>query len=312
LTGSAPAFALVLGLTLTACRADRAPAAGGAVATVDDAGDTVRLGAPARRIVSLIPTTSEILASAGLAHRLVGRTEWCDWPAGITSVPNVGGGFPPNVEAVTARRPDPVLLYYSAATGPAATQLEALGIAVAELRTDRVADVPRVARLLGTLTGASRALDSVARAFERSLAEASTGPVRDTPRPAILLLAWPDPAVALGAGAFMSELLELAGGRNAFGDVPSASAPVSLEAIVARDPSAVFLADRHAGPMLTRPEWQAVRAIRAGRVLTPLEPALTRAGLRAPLAVRQLRGSLARLDHSSRTALNPSLSKALP
>jgi iron complex transport system substrate-binding protein len=313
LTGRAPALALVLGLTLAACRADRAPAAGGAVAAIDDVGDTVRLRAPARRIVSLIPTTTEILLSAGLAERVVGRTEWCDWPAAVASIPSVGNGFPPNVEAVVARRPDLVVLYQTAANGPAAAQLEALGLAVLEVRTDRLADIPRVARLLGALTGEPAAVESVAREFERGLADASRGLPAGLPaRPAVLLLAWSDPTVALGAGAFMSELLELAGGRNAFGDVPSASAPVSLETIVDRDPDIVFLADSGGAAALARPEWRAVRAVRAGRVVTPLEPALTRAGLRAPQAVRQLRRGLADLNHPTAASLNPVRSKDVP
>jgi iron complex transport system substrate-binding protein len=293
LSGRATALALVLGVTFAACRADRAEVTGGAVWAVDDAGDTVRLAAPARRIVSLIPTTTEILLSAGLGDRVVGRTEWCDWPAAAASIPSVGGGFPPSIEAVTARRPDLVVLYHSAVNRPAAAQLEALGIPVLELRTDRVADVPRAARLLGTLTGAAAAAASVARGFERALADASAGlPADHSAGTPVLLLAWPDPTIALGAGAFLSELLELAGGRNAFGDVPTPSAPVSLEAIVARDPDLVILADSAGAAMLGRPEWQVVRAVRAGRVLTPLAPALTRAGLRAPLAVRQLRAAL--------------------
>jgi len=301
LTGTASALALVLAVTF-ACRADRGPAVGGAAAVVDDAGDTVRLAAPAHRIVSLIPTATEILVSAGLGERVVGRTEWCDWPAAAASIPNVGGGFPPNIEAVVARRPDLVVLYRSSVNDPAAAQLEGLGIPVLKLRTDRVADVPRAARLLGTLTGASDAVDSVTRAFTRALAEASADlPARRSTAAPVLLLAWPDPTIALGAGAFMSELLELAGGRNVFGDVPSASAPVSLESIVSRDPDLVFLADSAGAPMLARPEWQSVRAVRAGRILTPLEPALTRASLRAPIAVRKLRA-----------ALNLSPSKVLP
>jgi iron complex transport system substrate-binding protein len=284
---------LVLGITFVGCRADRAPVAGGAVAVVDDAGDTLRLQAPARRIVSLIPTTTEILVSGGLADRVVGRTEWCDWPAAAESIPSVGGGFPPNIEAVAARRPDLVVLYHTAGNRLVAVQLESLGIPVLQLRTDRVADVARAARLLEQLTDAAGVLERVARDFERGLAEASNERPTGAPaRPLVLLLAWPDPTVALGAGAFMSELLDLAGGRNAFGDVASASAPISIEAIVARDPVSVFLADANAAGLLTRPEWHVVRAVRTGQVFTPLEPALTRAGLRAPIAVRRLRAAL--------------------
>ncbi len=263
--------------------------------------------------MSLIPTTTEILVAAGLGERVVGRTEWCEWPPAAATIPSVGGAFPPNVEAVAARRPDLVLLYRTAATGPAAAQLEALGIPVAELRTDRVTDIARVARLLGVLTASEGAAEAVVRGLERDLAHASARPPgRRGPARNVLILAWPDPAIALGAGAFMSELLELAGGRNAFGDVSSPSARVSLESIAARDPDIVFLADSGAAAVLARPEWRTVRAVRAGHVVTPLEPGLTRAGLRAPLAVRELRRRLDELDGAARSSVNLSPSKVLP
>ena len=274
------------------------------IAVVEDAGDTVTLRAPARRIVSLIPSTTEILVTAGLEHRVVGRTAWCDWPAEATRIPSVGDGMPPNLEAVLDRRPDLVLLYHGAANSAAAAQLRALGVPVAQLRADRVADIARHARLLGRLTAASEPLDRVAREFERDLADASSsGMASELPlaRPSVLLLAWSEPIVALGATAFMSELLERAGGKNAFGEIATASAFVALETIVERDPAAVFLADAGAARALSRPEWRAVPAVRYRQVITPLEPPLTRAGLRAPAAVRTLRRRLAELAASSKT-----------
>jgi iron complex transport system substrate-binding protein len=291
LTGSASALAFALATSLPAC-APEPPAAGTVVQVIDDAGDTVRLTAPARRIVSLIPTTTEILVAGGLGARVVGRTEWCDWPAATAAIPSVGGGFPPNVEAVAARHPDLVIAYHTDATASAVAQLRALGIAVLRLRTDRVSDIPRAAHLLGTLASEPAAMETLARDFTRSLAAASDGVGAKRGRIPVLLLAWTDPAIALGRGAFMSELLELAGGLNAFAELGSASAPISLEAIVERDPEMVFLADSAAGAFLARPEWRTVRAVRAGHVRTPLAPALTRAGLRAPLAVRRLRDAL--------------------
>ncbi len=243
--------------------------------------------------MSLIPATTELLLSAGLGSTVVGRSQWCDWPQAAAAIPSVGQAFPPNLEAVVSRRPDLVVLYHTAGNAHAAGELRALGIPVVRVRTDRVADLPRAARMLGALTGAGRALNAVALEFTRALADASAQlPAGPPVRPLVLLLAWPDPLIALGAGSFMSELVELAGGRNAFADVPTASVPVSLEAVVARDPDIVFLADSAARPVLARPEWQTVRAVRTGRVVAPLAPALTRAGLRAPAAVRQLRGAL--------------------
>ena len=102
-------------LVLPACA--RAPSSG-AIVRMDDWGRTVALAAPARRIVSLAPATTELVFALGLGDRLVGRTRWCDYPPAALRVPDVGDGMGPNVEAVAARRPDLVLLYASPANRP--------------------------------------------------------------------------------------------------------------------------------------------------------------------------------------------------
>src|SRR5712671_3847873 len=62
--------------------------------------------APAHRIVSLLPSFAEILFAIGAGDRVVGRTQWCDYPPAALAVPSVGEGLPPNIEDVAARRPD--------------------------------------------------------------------------------------------------------------------------------------------------------------------------------------------------------------
>src|SRR5262245_40070576 len=96
---------------LVACAAPQSSA--GRIHVVDDAGDTVRLAEPARRVVSLIPATTELLFAIGAGPLVVGRTTWCDYPAAATQVPNLGDGIRPNVEAIVAQHPDLVVLYRS-------------------------------------------------------------------------------------------------------------------------------------------------------------------------------------------------------
>jgi iron complex transport system substrate-binding protein len=293
------AFALLVA-SLTACR----PAGGSstAVELLDDAGTYVRLRAVPSRIVSLNPTTTELLYAIGAGPRLVGRSRACDYPPAAADVPDLGDGFPPVVEAVAGARPDLVVLYHSTGNAAAARRLGELGVPVLRLRTDRLADVARAARLLGRATAAGSAGDSVAAALEAALARERAISARGrADRIPVLLLAWNQPAIALGGGSFASELVQLAGGRNVFAEVATPSAPVSLEAIAAREPAVVILVGSEMPGLEHRPEWRVLPAVREGRVVRLTETSSNRPSPRAPQAVRSLRARLA-----SFTALTPS------
>src|SRR3989442_7522219 len=126
-------LAAVLVLAVAACaRREHVPVRGG-IAVTDDAGRQVTLAAPARRIVSLLPSFTEILFAIGAGDRLVGRTTWCDYPPEALAVPSVGDGMPPSVEAVAARRPDLLVLYPAGPDLTAAEQLQRPRIPTAAL-----------------------------------------------------------------------------------------------------------------------------------------------------------------------------------
>lgn len=167
--------ALALPSLLLSCRG-RSAARASAVSITDDWGRTVSLPAPAVRVVSLAPATTELVFALGAGDRLVGRTTWCDYPAGAARVPNVGNGIGPNVEAIAAQRPDLVLLYPSESNRPALRQLEQLGIAVAVVEQDAIAEWTRTVRSVGALLARGAAAESLLAALERDLAAALDAP----------------------------------------------------------------------------------------------------------------------------------------
>ncbi|MBK6305417.1 MAG: ABC transporter substrate-binding protein [Gemmatimonadetes bacterium] len=123
--------------------------------TRDDYGVAVVPGA-AQRIVSLNPTTTEILFALGVGDRIVGRSRWDQWPEAARRVPALGDAIRPSVEQVLAARPDLVLLYASGDNRAAAAALGGAGITVVALRVDRIADFERCVRVLGRSPGATR------------------------------------------------------------------------------------------------------------------------------------------------------------
>lgn len=273
---------------LAAC-ASGAPAAPAAL--VDDAGDTVRIAVPARRVVSLIPATTELLFAIGAGPAVVGRTTWCDYPPAAARVPDLGDGINPSLEAILAAAPDLVVLYHSAQNARAAARLRELGIPALRLNTDALADVGRVAGILGRLTGHRRGADSVAAAFDTALATAAAAPARARPR--VLLLVWEQPPMTVGRGSFLSELVERAGGSNLFGDLAATDGTVSIEAIALRDPDLILTTAGGPAAFLDRPEWQVVRAVRERRLIRVAGSEFARPGPRTPAAIRALTGMLA-------------------
>ena len=281
---------LFLLLSLACQRAQRSEAG----ALVDDAGVATTLAGPARRIVSLIPATTELLFALGAGERVVGRTHWCDYPAEAAQRPDLGNGMEPNVEAVVAARPDLVLLYRSGVNRGAAERLRALRIPVLELATDRVADLDRIIGLLGRALGLANRADSLTVAIRRDLA-AATVPRDSVAAPRVFILVWDRPAMTLGRGSFLSELLERAGARNAFDDLPSSSGQVSIEAVAARDPDFILATSAGDPAMAERPEWRVVRAVRERRFLRVEGSEFNRPSPRVGSAVRKLHAALSAL-----------------
>ena len=282
-------LAALLVLAVAACaRREHVPVRGG-IAVTDDAGRQVTLVAPARRIVSLLPSFTEILFAIGAGDRLVGRTTWCDYPPEALAVPSVGDGMPPSVEAVAARRPDLVVLYRSGPNVTAAEQLERLGIRTVLFDLNLLEELGPVARRLGILTGRRAAADSLARVMDSLAAQPPTPSTQS-----LVFIVWDNPPIVIGAGSYLDRLAALAGARNVFHDIGSPSAQVSIETIAARDPDFVALLSDSAVPprYAARPEWRVVRAVRRARFLFLPGQLFGRPGPRAAEAIRELRRRL--------------------
>lgn len=258
-----PRLAAAGAIIVAACSAaERAPRS----VVTDDFGDTLRAGPVPARIVSLNPTTTELLFTIGAGRRLVGRTTWDHQPAEAQRVPDLGAGLRPNVEAVLATRPDLVVLYASEDNRDAARRLRAAGVRTASYRVDRIADFARVTEALGRLTGDTLAarvtIDTTGRSLARVLARTA-----GLPHPSAFWIAWESPLLAIGGGSWLNELLTIAGARNVYDSLAAPSPPVTFEDLVRRDPDVVLASPAARARILADPRWRSLRAVREGRVL---------------------------------------------
>ena len=258
-----------------------------ALQLVDDRGVSVSFPQSPQRIVSLLPSLTESVCALGECQRLVGVDRYSNFPASVKSLPVVGGGLDPNIEAIVALKPDVVIL---ATSSRARQRLESLGLKVVALEPKSHADVQRVLNKLGVLLdippaqGAERLwrlIDSSVQAAAQSLPprakglrvyfEVSRGPY------------------AAGATSFMGETLTRLGVQNI---IPASLGPfprINPEFVVRANPDLIMVGSRSADAMKSYPGWASIKAIREQRVciFTPEESdVLIRPGPRMAEAAR--------------------------
>ena len=260
-------FASALGAALSGCRAADTPRVATAAADpVDDFGNHITITTPPTRIVSLNPTTTEILFAIGAGGRLVGRSQYDTFPDSAKTVPSLGPALRPSVEAIVAAKPDLVILYASEDNRPAFDRLRQAGIPTVGFKLDSIDHFRRDTRLLGRITGDSAravaVVDSVSATLERVRRATA-----NLPRPTVFIPTWEKPIIAIGGGSFLSELVEIAGGTNIYASIPTPSATVTIEDIVARNPDFVLAGRDRERPIRALANWRAIPAVRDNHIL---------------------------------------------
>ncbi|HEX6070879.1 MAG TPA: helical backbone metal receptor [Longimicrobiaceae bacterium] len=254
-----------------------------AVSATDDVGRVVRLDAPARRVLSLLPAGTEIVVALGAGDALVGRTRYDVDPA-LGHLPSVGGGLDPSLEAIVGLRPDLVIAFETASESRVRPRIEALGIPVFAIRTEDTTDIFRNIGSLGTLAGRSAAADSLLGAIRSDLSAVAAS-VPGGRRPSVVYVASIDPPIVAGPGTYIGEMIGIAGGRLLrVGDAAGAYWPqVSLEALVRAQPDVVVLpVGSDPGSTVARlraePGWRELEAVRDDRVVVVPTDLMSRPG----------------------------------
>lgn len=243
----------------------------GAVTYRDMLGREVSLPFPPRRIVSLVPSVTELIFALGGEERLVGRTDFCDYPAAARLKPSVGGMVAPSLETIVTLRPDLVIATTAGNRQETFVQLRRLGLPTYIVAADRVAEAMNLIARVGDLVGRRAAAGPLVAGLEERIA-AIRRAVQPFRPPRVLYVLWPDPLIVPARHALITELIELAGGRSVTARDGEAYPQLGLEAAVAAAPEVILLANHGAGTgPVSRERWQrlaSLPAVKAGRVHT--------------------------------------------
>ncbi len=213
-----------------------------AVSTVDDAGTTIQLLAPARRIISLAPHTTELLFAAGAGQYIVGVSEYSDFPAEARHIASVGNSTQLDLERIVGLKPDLVVAWQSGNSARQLARLKALGVAVFASEPRQFEAIASSIERLAVLSGTPQQGAQAASAFRQQLQHLRT---RYAQRPTVSVFyqIWPSPLMTLSQSHLVSQALSLCGGDNIFAKLPQLVPTVSLEAVVKANPEVIFFSD---------------------------------------------------------------------
>lgn len=228
----------------------------------DDFGREITLAAPAEKIVSLVPSSTEILFALGVGERVIGATVFCNYPEQAMAVTRVGDFDGPNLELIISLEPD--LVFAASLHKDIVEALEQAGVAVLALDPQTIAEIYGAIELTAKAVGAETAGAALVADMQQRLAavKAKTAGLSEQEQPVVFYEVWYPEIMVAGAGTFIDEIIDLAGGRNMAWDIPRWGV-IQEEEVLARNPDIIIhgYPDDELSAFAARPGWQTIAAV---------------------------------------------------
>jgi iron complex transport system substrate-binding protein len=282
-------FVIAVTIILIGCADSAPPRENASISVVDDASRTVQLTAPAQRVVSLMPTVTDLLIAMDVHDRLIARTDY-DTDPKIAALPSLGGGLTPSVEWIAAQKPDLVISWPDQGSRSLVNRLGSVNVPVYSARSESIDDTYRILGHIGILLGEESKADSLSNAIRNGLQRARESVADKTPVK-VLYVVGVDPPMIAASGTFIDELITVAGGRNLFPEL-KLYPQINLEEVLQRDPDVIVLADTGRDDpyelLSSLPGWRELRAVKARRVYRVSPYFFNRSGPTMPQAATEL------------------------
>ena len=239
------------------------------VTIIDSTETEVKLTKEPMKIVSLAPSTTEIIAAIGAEDKLVGRTSYCNYPESITSLPEVGGTLDPNVEAIVALEPD---LVVGAGHAPeeVVNKLREVGITVAFLKEDEnfegtYSTIEKIGLITGKEEEAKKVIDEMKAKVEKVDADIKALNLEQIPK-VYYATGFGEGDYGAGGDTFIGQIINIAGATNIMQDIQGWS--VSKEVIAEADPDIIIVPSGSGmlEGMKTTEFYKDLRAVKEGNI----------------------------------------------
>lgn len=236
-----------------------------AITVTDDAGKTITLKEPARRILSLAPHVTELLFAAGAGERIVGTVEYSDYPEAAKKIPRVGSHSSLDLERIVALKPDLIVVWLHGNAQKQLDKLLSLGIPAYYNQPKKLEDVPRSIEIMGQLAGTEAQAKGAAAEFRNRLTALRT---RYANRPPVTLFyqVWSKPLTTLNRRHVVADVIALCGGKSLFAELEPLAPAVAQEAVIDADPETIISTSVLKDGLELWEKWPRMRAVKNGHL----------------------------------------------
>ncbi len=237
---------------------------------VDDYGRTVAIPAHPQRVVSLSPAVTEIMYALGAQKLLVGRTDFCEFPPEVATIPSIGGISNLSIESILAMKPD-LVISGSMVSRKATDQLDQMGVPmVCVIEKPRFQVLYDNISAIGRLVGKEHEADSLNALMRERVNALDTNTLTQLHNNALPKVYY---VVGFGAGGnftaggntFINDIIRMAGGRNIAEDIEGWS--YSLEALMREEPDYIIVRREDSAAFCGMKPYNRLRAVRNGHVI---------------------------------------------
>ncbi|MFU8795240.1 MAG: ABC transporter substrate-binding protein [Dethiobacteria bacterium] len=265
----------------------------GEIIVTDQMGREVVFSGIPDKIISLSPSNTEVVFALGLADRLVGVTEYCNYPAEAQEKEIVGGFSTPNLERIVELEPG--LVIASTIHVEEVPRMEELGISVLVVESANLIELYSSISLVAEVTGVTANGEALIASMQERIqaVEAIVSQVPEEERVKVYYEVYSDPLMSAGRNAFINEIISLAGGVNIFGDIDESYPQISAEVVAERQPDIILYPDYHGTAdfvieaMTTRPGWENMPAVLNNQVYGISDDSFARPGPRVVEAIEE-------------------------
>jgi iron complex transport system substrate-binding protein len=233
----------------------------------DEMGRKVVVPDHPHRVICLMPTVTDTVFALGAGDDVVAISDYTKYPAAALKKPSVGDLIKPSIETILSLHPDLVIGTQPKGPMEVTDQLERAGIPIFLVSPHGIAGIFQSIESVGMALNRAPQADVLVHSLQQRV-DAVRARTKDLPAPRIFMPIWYDPITTIGKNAFITEVIEAAGGRSVTDDLSTEWPQISMEVVLERAPDALLLVRGGKTTLQVlqdRPGWSSMTAIKARR-----------------------------------------------